>query len=155
MLPDAGSRGGGSDVESDAGGDEIGVDSGAWGPRFAVESADRGKGIAVDSSCGGTKIFNLAGNAEDAKVVAGGSERRVTLDSEPSFVLPVDGVAGEGAVGPKAVEVLGVKVEVNCGEEQISLSGVSLAAMSVRSFPGDDGMRRTEVELILAAEEER
>lgn len=155
MLPDAGPGGGNADVEADAGGDEIGVDSGGWSPGFAVKGADGGKGIAVDSSCGWVKVFELAGDAEDAKVVAGGGEGRVALEAEPSLVLSVDGVACQGAVGAEAVEVLRVEIEVNGGDEQISLGGIGLAAVAVRSSAGHDRMRSPEVELILAAKEER
>lgn len=64
-------------------------------------------------------------------------------------------VAGEGTVGAEAKEILGVEIEVNRGDEQISLCSVSLAAVAIRSFTGHDGMRRPEVELMLAAKEER
>jgi hypothetical protein len=155
MFPNAGLGGGSADVEAYARCDEIGVDGGRWSSGFAVEGADRGKGIAVDSSRGGAKVFDLAGDAEDAKVAASGGEGRVTLDAEPSLVLAVDGMAGEGAVGAEAIEVLGVEIEVNGGDEQISLGCVSLPAVAVRSSAGHDGMRRPEVELILASKEER
>ena len=45
--------------------------------------------------------------------------------------------------------ILGVEIEVNGGDEQISLGGVCLAAVAVWSFAGHDGMRRPEIESIL------
>jgi hypothetical protein len=101
------------------------------------------------------KVFELAGYAKDAKIVAGGREERVALDAEPGFVLAVDGVADKSAVGAEPVKVLGVEIEVNGGDEQISLGRVTLAAVTVWSSAGHDGMWRPKVELVLAAEEER
>lgn len=70
-------------------------------------------------------------------------------------MLTVDGVACEGAVGAKAIEVLGVEIEVNGGNEQISLRSVRLASVAVRSSACHDRMRRPKVELILAPKKER
>jgi hypothetical protein len=73
----------------------------------------------------------------------------------PNQVLAVDGVAGESAVRAEPVEILGVEIEVNGCDKEVSLGGVGLAAVAVWSSAGHDGMRRPEVELILAAKEER
>jgi hypothetical protein len=155
MLPNAGLGGWSADVEAYADGQEIWVDGGGGSSSFTVESANIGKRSAVDSSRGGLNVFELARHAEDAKVVADGGEGEVALDAEPGLVLAVDGVAGKGAVGAEAIKVLSVEIEMNGGDEQIPLGGIGLAAVAVRSSAGHDGMRRPEVELILAAKKER
>ena len=88
-------------------------------------------------------------------MVADRDEGRVALDVKPSLVLAVDGVTSKRAVWTEAVEVLSMEIEVNSGDEQISLSEVSLATVIVRFLSGDYRVWSEEVELVLAAKEER
>ena len=117
LLPDAGLGGRGANVEADASGDEIGVSRGGRSSGFAIQGADRREGISIDTSCCGMQVLELAGDAQDAEVVADGDEGRVALDTKPALVLAVDGMASESAVGTETIEVLGVEIEVSSGDE--------------------------------------
>ena len=131
MLPNPGLGARSPHIEADAFGHEIGVDSGSRGTRFAIEGANRREGISIHTSGGRLEVLGLARDAEDAKVVADRDEGRVALDAKPSLVLAVDGVTSKRAVWTEAVEVLSMDIEVNCGDEQVSLSEVSLATAAL------------------------
>ena len=75
LLPDAWLGSGWANVKANTGGYEIGVGGGRWSSSLTVQGADGRGGTAADSSCRGLKIFELAGDTEDTKVVADGHER--------------------------------------------------------------------------------
>lgn len=145
----------GTDVEADTGGDEIRIDGGGRGSGFPVQGADGRKRIAVHSSGSRVQVFELAGDAKDAKIVAGRNQGRVALGAEPAFVLAVDCMSGESAVWAETVEVLGVEIEVNGSDKEVSHGLVSLSPVTIRPSAGHDGLRGPEVELVLAAKKER